>query len=187
MIASVSLAPVAVALALVAVGSFSRPQSPVPTDIKITFANLLDTSPPRELPSEALYPPTQGKAAAGIEFKTVNPGEKGTFAKLVSNNISGVTVTWVDPDHFNSQAQTTDLLRELLTSTQTTIYAFHVWSWVDAEAKLAASVQHRNGKQGRLVLWCPSPALYWAYQDGSGTWWWGSSPRHSCSPSTRPD
>jgi hypothetical protein len=111
--------------------------------------------------------------------------EKGTFASMTANRVSSLTVTWFDPEQFKSQTQAEGLLRELLSSTQTTMYTFHVWSFGDSQAKLAAIVQHRTGKPGRLVLWCPSPALYWAYQDGSGKWWWGSSPRATCSPSAR--
>jgi hypothetical protein len=111
---------------------------------------------------------------------------EGSFADRVKDHVLSVTVRWSDLQAFKNQRQVDGLLREILSSQDTRIYSFHVWSWGDASPRLMATVQHRQGAQGRLVLWCPSPALYWAYQDQNGIWVWGSSLRSSCE-STAPD
>ena len=130
-------------------------------DIKITFAKPPVASA-GELPREVLLP------------KGSDPDEHGALTNIVAGRIASLTVTWADPQRFKIERQTQDLLRELLSSTNTQTWSYHVWSFGDAQPSLVATVDHIDGKRGRWLLWCsPSPGLYWAYQDGSGKWWWG--------------
>jgi len=148
---------------------------------KITFARPPDAPPVDSgVPRDAAYPP--GGSNDG-------PNEHGPLVDMIANRIASIRVTWSDTDRFKDESQVQGLLRELLTSRHTTSYRWHVWSWGDARPALVATVEHRGGKAGRWIIWCPRPALYWAYQDGTGTWWWGSSERSSCSPvpSTEPN
>lgn len=133
-------------------------------DITITFAHPPEAAPPDGggLPHEALYPPgaTDGK-------------EYGPFAKIVAHRISGVSVTWSDPQRFKTEEQTAALLTELLSSTSTRTYTAHAWSYGDGVPSLVATVDHTTGKTGRWIVWCPPISLDWAYQDENGKWWWG--------------
>lgn len=131
--------------------------------VKITYSHPAGAPPPfgGGLPYEAQVPP-------GADTKG-----HGAFVDLIANRVSGLKVTWSDPARFKSEAQTEELLRLLLTSAKTEMMTYHVWSWVDALPSLIATVEHKTGKPGKFVLWCPPPDLYWAYQDGNGKWWWG--------------
>lgn len=163
-----SLRVIAFAVVL-AGGTASAVQAPA-----ITFAHPPDAAPPYGggLSRENLYPPNTAGTAP-----TPTPGP---LVEITGRTISAVRVTWSDSTRFKDEQQVTDFLRELLTSKHTDNYRWHVWSWGDTQPALTATVEHRNGKTGRWIVWCPRPAVYWAYQDGSGTWWWGSSPLTGC-------
>ncbi len=132
--------------------------------LKITFAHPPDAPPTfgGGLPREAQVP------QPGWDTKG-----HGALADIVANRVSSLKVTWSDPARFKSEAQTEELLRLLLTSSKTEMMTYHVWSWGDNIPNVIATVEHKTGKPGRLVLWCPPPGLYWAYQDGDGKWSWG--------------
>jgi hypothetical protein len=132
-------------------------------DIKITFAHPPDAPSPfgGDLPREAEVPPAP------------DAKEHGVFADIVANHISALNVTWSDPARFKSEEQTEDLLRQLLSSPNTQTWRYHVWQFGDAIPCAEVTVEHVAGKQGRWVVWCPPPGLYWAYLDGDGKWWWG--------------
>jgi hypothetical protein len=132
------------------------------SDVKITFAHPPDAPKP---PSDLRY--------ASLGQPGMGPNGHGAFADVVANQISALKVTWSDPARFKSEAQTEELLRLLLTSSKTETMTYHVWSWGDALPNVIATIENRTGKPGKLVLWCPPPGLYWAYQDGNGKWWWG--------------
>lgn len=108
----------------------------------------------------------------------------GSFANRARRDVAAVTVRWMNSEQFKDQSQAAELLREVFSSVDTRIYAAHIGSWLDAVPTLVADVQHKSGAPGRLVLWCPSPASYWAYQDPQGIWMWGASPRRSCHPAS---
>lgn len=149
-------------------------------DVKITFAVPLDPPPPLDeggLPKEALYP------------RHSDSNEHGSFANLAARKmISSVEVTWADPYRFKAHTQIADLIRELLSNTKSETYAAHVWSNLDGMPCLTAAVDHAAGSHGRLVVWCADPipanpptrpyashgTLKWAYQDGTGDWWWAT-------------
>ncbi len=132
-------------------------------EIKITFAAPPFVSPTNILPREARFP-------QGMDAK-----EHGAFTNIVAGRISALNVTWADTNLFKHQTQIQSLLRELLSSTNTQTWTYHVWSFGDAEPSLVATVDHTAGKQGKWLAWCSpsSPGPYWAYQDGNGKWWWG--------------
>ena len=161
------------ALAVIGLTSEARSQNVQNADIKITFADPPHAAPSMGggLPQDARYPRQTTKPPNGAVTRSV---VDRTFASIVANRVSSVTVMWSDPERLKNHAQTEDLLRELLRSSNTTMYGFHVWSWGDGQPIVMATVEHPGGKQGRWIIWCPRPALYWAYQDGSGTWLWGS-------------
>lgn len=131
-----------------------------------------------ELKITFLHPPNAPTPPADLRYGSLGqPGMgangHGAFADIVANRISGLKVTWSDPARFKSESQTEELLRLLLTSSKTETATYHLWSWGDNIPNVIATVEHKTGKPGRLVLWCPPPGLYWAYQDGNGKWWWG--------------
>jgi hypothetical protein len=130
-------------------------------NISIVFTNL-SVTPWLTLPPEVMNPPDRDSK------------EQGPLANLVAGRISSVTVTWLDPKHFKSHREADKLLRALLQGTNTQTWTYHVWSFADAKPSLIASIQHSVGKEGKWLVWAsPSPGVYWAYQDGSGKWWWG--------------
>jgi len=130
-------------------------------DISIAFTNL-PVAPWLTLPPEVMNPPDRDSK------------EHGPLANIVAGHIAGVTVTWLDAKHFKSQNEAQQLLRELLNNTNTQTWTYHVWSFADAVPSLIATVKHSVGKEGKWLVWAsPSPGVYWAYQDGSGKWWWG--------------
>ena len=130
-------------------------------DIEITFADP-PVTPPRNLPKEAQCPP---------DFDSK---EHGTFTDIVAGRIKALNVTWADPKFFKTQSQTRELLRELLSSTNTYTYNFHIWQWADVTPSVVATVEHTVGNQGKWMVWCDrSPSIYWAYLDGNGKWRWG--------------
>jgi hypothetical protein len=130
-------------------------------DIEIAFADP-PVTPPRNLPKEAQYPP---------DFDSK---EHGTFTDIVAGRIKALNVTWADPKFFKTQSQTQELLRELLSSTNTYTYNFHIWQWADDTPSVVATVEHTVGNQGKWMVWCDrSPSIYWAYLDGNGKWRWG--------------
>lgn len=136
--------------------------APVPVaKIKITFARPFTTPAWQSVPRDVLYPP-------GLDAR-----EYGPFTNRVAGRISSLNVTWANPKRFKTENQTRSLLRELLCSTNTETWTFHVWSWVEGAPSIVATVSHTNGKQGALMIWY-SPSLFWAYKDGNGKWWWGS-------------
>jgi hypothetical protein len=155
-------------------------------DIKITFANPPVPPPPDagSLPREALYPPDMDSKEHGpftnvvavvrtnVVVTWLGSKEHGAFTNVVASRISAVTVTWADPKRFKTEKQTEDFLRELLSSTNTQTWTYHIWSYGDGIPSVLAAVEHTAGKQGKWVIWC-SPNLYWAYQDQNGKWWWG--------------
>ena len=137
-------------------------QSKKSAKIKITFSHPPNPpTPPGDLRYASLGQPGMG------------PNGHGAFSDLVANRVSALKVTWSDPTRFESEVQTEELLRLLLTNAKTETTTFHIWSWGDALPNLIATVEHKTGKPGQLILWCPPPGLYWAYQDGDGKWWWG--------------
>jgi hypothetical protein len=152
-------------VALACVGLFGGTligQSDKLTEIKITFAH--PPNPPAQ-PADLRY--------ASLGQPGMGPNDHGAFAEIVANQISALKVTWSDPARFKTEAQTEELLGLLLTSSKTGTMTYHAWSWGDALPNVIASVEHKTGKPGKLILWCPPPGLYWAYQDGNGKWWWG--------------
>jgi hypothetical protein len=138
--------------------------------IKITFSRPSEAPPPfgGGLPRNSSYPP-------GHDSR-----EHGAFANIVAGNISGVKVTWADPERFKTEAETEALLRELLSSPNTTTWAYHAWSQLDGFPSVVATIEHRKGKEGRWVVWCPGPN--WAYQDENGKWWWSTWQRYKDQP-----
>jgi hypothetical protein len=135
--------------------------APVPVaDIKITFAKL-SLAPSRALPTEVLDPPSS------------DVKEYGPFTNIVAGHIASLDVTWANPNDFKTENQTRKFLRELLSSTNTETWTFHVWSWAEGQPSIVAAVNHTNGKQGAWMIWC-SPGPFWAYKDENGKWWWGS-------------
>jgi hypothetical protein len=150
-------------------------QSGQPADIAIVFTNPPDSRPSREQYSQYGQFLKRGERTTGaVSFSTVDPDPKGSFADIVRNRISEVTVRWSDAKRLPSQAKTAAFLRELLTTAKSTMHTFHIWSWGDGDPSVVATVSHRDGKHGRWIVWC-SPIVYWAYQDGNGLWWWGSA------------
>lgn len=139
----------------------SQPAGPVSvSDVKFSFARRL-VAPAHDLPQEAEYPPG------------ADPGEHGPLTNIVAGRISALTVTWADPALFKSQDQTRDFLKEILSSTNTQTWSFHIWSYGDVTPSVTATVEHVNGRPGKWWIWC-SPGLAWAYLDANGKWWWGS-------------
>lgn len=128
-------------------------------DIKITFADPPVAPSFDTLPGEAYLP----------RHDSV---EHGAFTNIVAGHIAALNVTWADSKYFKTEEQTKNVLKELLSSTNTTSGPFHIWSWVDGVPNMVATVEHTAGKKGRWVIWF-SPAIYWAYQDEYGKWWWG--------------
>jgi ankyrin repeat protein len=159
----------------------------LPPSIRVTFANPPDPPPPLALegglPNEALYPSQKTSPPPKSDSLAL-----GTFADLVAHRISSIKVTWSDPQRFKTHTQTQDLLNEVLSNAKSQTFGFHVWSNSDLTPCLTATVTHSAGHPGRLVLWCDDPvpanpptqpyasngALKWAYQDGSGRWWWAA-------------
>lgn len=179
---------VAFALALLpAVSEAQLPQGDL-SAVKILFLDPADPSPgfrgylPRAAWDSNLLQLAADGSVSQIDSRNLrNFGSfEGSFANRIKDHVLSVTVRWSDSHAFKDQRQVDGLLREILSSPDTSIYSFHIWSWGDAGPTLMATVQHRQGAEGRLVLWCPKPALYWAYQDQDGIWMWGSSPRSSC-------
>jgi hypothetical protein len=132
------------------------------SEIKIKFAQRQVAPPLGGLPQDVRYPP-------GMEA----PRDHGALTNVVAGRISALTVTWTNPEIFKTQSQVQDLLRDLLCSTNEITFTWHVYSWGDVSPCVVAKVEHINGKAGKWWVW-DSPALYWAYQDGNGKWWWGA-------------
>lgn len=144
--------------------------------------------------ASAPHPPPQFVDEGGLTVEALyprggsHPNYRGSFAGLVAQKISTVTVTWSDSKRFKTHLQTKDFVLELLSNAKTETYGFHIWSNLDAAPCLTATVNHVAVSQGRLLVWCndPVPAdlprreypdggvLKWAYQDGSGNWWWAA-------------
>jgi hypothetical protein len=131
------------------------------SEIKIAFAKRQVAPPPGQLPKDAEYP------------KGADAKDHGALTNIVAGRMAALTVTWVDPEIFKSQSQVQDFLRELLCSTNENTFTWHIYSWGDGSPCVVAKVEHINGKPGKWWVW-DSPALFWAYQDGNGKWWWGS-------------
>ena len=129
-------------------------------EIKITFAKRRVAPPSGDLPHDAKYPP-------GFDSNVY-----GALTNIVAGRISALTVTWADSKRFKTEGQTADFLRELLSSTNTQTWTYHVWSYGDGVPSVLATVEHTVGKKGKWLIWS-SPNVAWAYQDGSGKWWWG--------------
>jgi hypothetical protein len=140
-------------------GCSSIAQSVNVADIKITFANPPVAPSFDTLPREALSLPHDWI-------------KHGAFTNVVAGHIAALNVTWVDSKHFKNEEQTKNFLKELLSSTNTPTGNFHMWSWVDGVPNVTVTVEHTTGKKGRWMIWF-SPAIYWAYQDDNGKWWWG--------------
>jgi hypothetical protein len=152
-----------------------------PPQVKITFAHPQKPppalTPEGGLPEQALYP--HGRT---------HPNYDRSFADLIAHRISVVKITWFDSKRFRTHDQTLNFLGDLLTNEKTDVAGFHVWSNVDLVPCLTAIVNHVGGSKGRLLVWCYDPihanpptrpldspgSLRWAYQDGSGNWWWVS-------------
>lgn len=132
------------------------------SDIKITCSNAPAAPSWRypQLPGEALYP------------RGMDSIEHGALTNIVAGRIAGLTVTWADTNLFKTESQIQDFLRELLSSPNTQTWTFHIWSYVDGVPSMVVMVEHTAGKQGKWIIW-NSPNVAWAYQDGSGKWWWG--------------
>jgi hypothetical protein len=138
-------------------GCSAIPQRSSVSDIKITFAKPF-VAPSRSLWQEALL--SHGWDA----------GEHGAFTNIVAGRISALNVTWTDSKYFKSENQIQIFLNELLNSSTQT-WNYHVWQWADGEPMLIATVEHKNGKQGKLFVWS-HPNVYWAYLDENGKWRW---------------
>ena len=150
------------ALGRVMLWGFAFAAEPVrATDIQISIAKPPVTPAAREVPKEASHQ------------KAWDPNEHGPFTSIVVGRVSALTVTWADPQRFTNEKQTEALLRDLLSSTNTQTWKFHIWSWGDNKPGLVVEVKHIDGKDGKWVIWCPPPGLCWAYEDGDGKWWWG--------------
>jgi hypothetical protein len=158
-------------------------QQRAPTAIKapgvsVAFAHPPDRAPSFSgyLPPEAFCPPDKNsprRPGVLISFCTIDdPHEQGPLAK-VAHDISAVRVTWSDPARFKTEAQTEELLREILSSPSTITWTFQIWQQANPRPSVMANVEHRTGKQGRLVVWCDW-GLHWVYQDGNDNWWWGA-------------
>lgn len=128
--------------------------------LRIRFTKFI--APTRdEVPKEAQLP------------KEHDPNEHGAFKNLIAEHIASLTVTWADPQRFKTRRETESLIRDLLTSTNTQTWNYHVWSFGDGNPALVARVTYIDGTKGKWVIWGPKPALYWAYEDGKEKWWWG--------------
>jgi hypothetical protein len=147
-------------LALVLSGGLLIAQSTNSLAVKITFTKPFVASQ-HSLPREALTQPGWG------------PKEHGAFTNIVAGRISALNVTWADSKYFKTENQMQIFLNELLNSSTQT-WNYHVWSWMDSEPMLIATVEHKTGKQGKLFVWF-YPNIYWAYLDENGKWWWSMS------------
>lgn len=131
------------------------------SEIKIKFASQQVAPPLGGLPKEAQYP------------KGADAEDHGALTNIVAGRMAALTVTWADPQIFKTHGQVQDFLRELLCSTNTQSWSFHIWSYLDGIPCATATVKHTNGRQGLWWVW-DRPNLAWAYQDADGKWWWGS-------------
>ena len=67
-----------------------------------------------------------------------------------------------------NEEEVRDFLRQLLRMPDSATYKVHIWSFGDSVPNVVATVEHTEGKPGKLFIWCnPSPGLYGAYLDGT--------------------
>jgi hypothetical protein len=155
----------------------SAPTAITAPGVSVTFAHPPDRAPlfSGYLPPEAFCPPGKNsprQPGVQISFCTIDdPGEQGPLAN-VAHDISALRVTWSDTERFKTEAQTEELLRKILSSPTTQTWTSQVWSQGNPRPSVMADIEHRTGRQGRLVVWCDS-GLRWVYQDGTDNWWWG--------------
>ena len=131
------------------------------SEIKITFAKRQVAPPSGELPKDAQYP------------SDYDADDHGALTNIVAGRIAALTVSWADPEIFKAQSQVQDFLRDVLCSTNTQMWKFHIWSYGDGIPCVTATVKHTNGRKGLWWVW-NRPNLAWAYHDANGKWWWGS-------------
>jgi hypothetical protein len=150
-------------------------------DIKITFARVQFR--PSGVPREALnagIKPDRDAAKGGssaIEFGIVKDSRShGALTNIVAGRISALRVTWANLSFIKNAKQIPDFLRERLSATNGSFYAFHIWSYADGAPDVVATVEHTEGTEGKLYIW-GLPSLACAYLDGNGKWWWGSWPQ----------
>ena len=118
--------------------------------------------PERDVPKEAR------QARPGPEMKP------GAFSKLVAGNISSITVTYFNPKALKGQMDTEEFLRRLLTTPKGETQNQIRWAQALDFPTVAATVEHRQGKQGVWLVWDDAgQSVYCAYKDGAGRWWFG--------------
>jgi hypothetical protein len=130
-------------------------------DIRITFA------------APSVAPGVDSVPREAYNLRGKEDRDNGALTNIAGGRISALDVTWCDVKFARNEEEVRDFLRQLLRLPDSATYKSHIWSFGDSLPNVVATVQHTEGKPGKLFIWCnPSPALYGAYLDGNGNWWW---------------
>ena len=156
-------------------------------DIRFTFIEP-PIVPMKDLPREArragISPAPEGKKdkATEIQFGVVrDPKDHGALSKIVAGHIATIAVTWADANRFTTRQQTEAAVRRLLsapagsdhTGSYCKTYTYVVWSQALGQPDIVASVEHRDGKPGQLLLFASGDHYLFAYKDREAKWWLG--------------
>ena len=164
---------------LVVLASASAGES-IAADVKFVFSNppvLTDRGVPDEARDAGTVPDPGGPPGprSNIRFRIVpDLKDYGALSNVVAARISKINVTWFDASVLGTSRATEDFLRRLLASTAGSTVTFIPWAQMLGPPTIAATVEHGKGHDGRWLVWYAWPAIYFAYRDGTGTWWFGN-------------
>lgn len=143
----------------------------------LLLASAMHAAEPQVVFDEKLVPPAQGMPAeADAQWKTEGkngkgkgPVDHGSLAERLGDSVESVTVhyfskAWSDPKQVGAY------LTGLLSDGETQTFTFPVWSQMLFEPEVECTLNFKNQKQGRLLLWGTAACM----RDSNGRWWFVS-------------